>query len=192
MPKSNGLTPKQAMFVREWLIDRNSTQAAIRAGYSEDSAGAIGSENLKKPEIQAAVAREESLRAERLEVTADRIAVELKRIAFADLRDVIGIEEFEYQRQVKDESGEVTHVTETGTRVVARPTDSLTEEQAAALSEIAETKDGLRVKMHSKVAALDQLGKILGMHRETLDVNSTGPPPVFNIAPASPGEGKSE
>ena len=30
-----GLNPKQAMFVSEWLIDSNATQAAIRAGYSE-------------------------------------------------------------------------------------------------------------------------------------------------------------
>ena len=47
------LTAKQRRFVEEYLIDLNATQAAIRAGYSPATAGAIGSENLKKPEIRA-------------------------------------------------------------------------------------------------------------------------------------------
>jgi len=47
------LTPKQKAFVEEYLIDLNATQAAIRAGYSPATAGSIGSENLKKPEIRA-------------------------------------------------------------------------------------------------------------------------------------------
>ena len=50
------LTPKQQRFVDEYLIDLNGTQAAIRAGYSEKTAYSISSENLKKPEIQQAIA----------------------------------------------------------------------------------------------------------------------------------------
>lgn len=46
------LTQKQSRFVDEYLIDLNETQAAIRAGYSRKTAHAIGSENLKKPEIK--------------------------------------------------------------------------------------------------------------------------------------------
>ncbi len=49
------LTPKQARFVEEYLIDLNATQAAIRAGYSAKTARAMGCENLTKPDIQAAV-----------------------------------------------------------------------------------------------------------------------------------------
>jgi hypothetical protein len=36
-------------------VDLNGTQAAIRAGYSADSARSIASENLTKPNILAAV-----------------------------------------------------------------------------------------------------------------------------------------
>ena len=43
------LTEKQKRFCDEYLIDCNATQAAIRAGYSEKSASAIGLENLEKP-----------------------------------------------------------------------------------------------------------------------------------------------
>ncbi len=49
------LTAKQQRFVEEYLIDLNATQAAIRAGYSAKTAASIGSENLTKPEIAAAV-----------------------------------------------------------------------------------------------------------------------------------------
>lgn len=49
------MTEKQARFVDEYLVDCNITQAAIRAGYSEKTAYSIGSENLRKPEIQEAI-----------------------------------------------------------------------------------------------------------------------------------------
>jgi phage terminase small subunit len=49
------LTAKQSQFVREYIIDFNATQAAIRTGYSQKTAGSIGSENLQKPEIKQAV-----------------------------------------------------------------------------------------------------------------------------------------
>ena len=45
------LTAKQKKFVEEYLIDLNATQAAIRAGYSTESAKEIGCENLTKPNV---------------------------------------------------------------------------------------------------------------------------------------------
>lgn len=56
------MTHKQALFIQEYLIDCNATAAARRAGYSERTAGAIGAENLRKPEIKKAI---ESALAER-------------------------------------------------------------------------------------------------------------------------------
>lgn len=56
------LTPKQARFVNEYLVDLNATQAAIRAGYSPRTAASIGWENLRKP----AIAREIAIRQEEL------------------------------------------------------------------------------------------------------------------------------
>lgn len=47
------MTLKQQRFCDEYLIDLNATQAAIRAGYSEKTARAIGNENLTKPDIKA-------------------------------------------------------------------------------------------------------------------------------------------
>lgn len=73
------LTPKQEAFVREYLIDLNATQAAIRAGYSEKTAHVIGHENLSKPEIAAAIAEAKTERAEKCGIDAAWVLREAKR-----------------------------------------------------------------------------------------------------------------
>jgi phage terminase small subunit len=45
------LTDKQRMFCHEYMKDLNGTQAAIRAGYSENSAKEIASQNLTKDAV---------------------------------------------------------------------------------------------------------------------------------------------
>ena len=50
------LTPKQRRFVNEYCVDENATQAAIRAGYSQNGAGVTGHELLKNPKIKEAIA----------------------------------------------------------------------------------------------------------------------------------------
>jgi phage terminase small subunit len=87
------LTPKQQRFVDEYLIDLNATQAAIRAGYSKATAGSIGDENLKKPEIAAAIAERMRARAQRTEITQDMVLQRWWQIATADPRRLI-----EYRR----------------------------------------------------------------------------------------------
>lgn len=78
---NNRLTPKQARFVLEYLVDLNATQAAIRAGYSENTAGVIGSENLKKPYIFNAIQEEMEARAIRTLITADRVLSDMFKVA---------------------------------------------------------------------------------------------------------------
>lgn len=67
------MTPKQEAFVREYLVDLNATQAAIRAGYSKRTAHVIGHENLTKPEIANAIVAAMAERATRTEITADYV-----------------------------------------------------------------------------------------------------------------------
>lgn len=67
------LTDKQKMFCKEYIVDLNATQAAIRADYSVKTAQVIGSENLSKPLIQAEIQRLMSERAHRVEITADNV-----------------------------------------------------------------------------------------------------------------------
>lgn len=77
MPK---LTDKQTAFVREYLVDLNATQAAIRAGYSERTAYSVGQRLLKNVEIQRAVAAAQAKRARRVEVTQDYVLSNLVEV----------------------------------------------------------------------------------------------------------------
>lgn len=80
------MTPKQKRFCEEYLIDLNSTQAAIRAGYSGKTSYSIGQENLNKPEISNAIQQLMQERQSRTQITQDRVLKELSRIAFFDIR----------------------------------------------------------------------------------------------------------
>lgn len=85
------LTAKQRLFVAEYLVDLNATQAAIRAGYSERTAEKIGHENLRKPEIAAAIEKAMQLRAGKANVNADRVLQEIAGMAFYDPADLVEI-----------------------------------------------------------------------------------------------------
>jgi phage terminase small subunit len=86
MKHRSTLTDKQQRFVAEYLIDLNATQAAIRAGYSQKTARALGCENLTKPDIQEEIQSAMKAREQRTHITADKVLQELARIAFFDLR----------------------------------------------------------------------------------------------------------
>ena len=79
------LTGKQQAFIVEYLKCWNASEAARRAGYSLNTAGAIGSENLKKPEILAAIER---FKAEHI-MSAEEVQVELTKQARSDIGDFL-------------------------------------------------------------------------------------------------------
>jgi phage terminase small subunit len=87
------LNKKQQLFVVEYLIDLNATQAAIRAGYSKRTAFRIGAENIHKPAIKAAIDAAIEERKKRVLVTADEVVRELALIGMADMKDFITIDE---------------------------------------------------------------------------------------------------
>jgi phage terminase small subunit len=72
---------KKLEFAAEYAIDRNATQAAIRAGYSERSAYSQGSRLLKNVEVQTEIDRQQSRHAGRVDVQVDEIVNGLKTIA---------------------------------------------------------------------------------------------------------------
>ena len=74
---SRKLTAKQQQFVLEYLVDLNATQAAIRAGYSKNSAKEIGCQNLSKVNIKEAIDKEIEKRSKRVKMTADDVLREI-------------------------------------------------------------------------------------------------------------------
>lgn len=74
------LTDKQTAFVREYLVDLNATQAAIRAGYSERTASRIGPQLLGKTCVREAIEKAQAKRAQRVEVTQDYVLSNLVEV----------------------------------------------------------------------------------------------------------------
>ena len=151
----------QAQFVAEYLIDLNATQAAIRAGYSVKTAVSKASQLLAIVNIQAAIAEACDKRIERTQVTADMGVTVLAKIGFSDMAY--------YSNWGKD-----------GVSLVER--DDLPEGATAAVAEVSEHvtygKDGgtrtIKFKLHDKRAALEALGKHLGMFIERKEIALKG------------------
>lgn len=78
------MTPRQAIFVAQYLIHGNATLAAKDAGYSETSAHVTGARLLKMPKVAAAIAAARARQVEKLELTADRVLLEFMRLAYFD------------------------------------------------------------------------------------------------------------
>ena len=114
-PAQLGLTDLQQRFVDEYLVDLNGTQAAIRAGYSADTARQMASENLSKPYIQIAIVDARKRQQARTHIEADRVVLEAWNIVFADPRELVQVkvgccrhcwgEGFKFQRTI----GEFNH-----------------------------------------------------------------------------------
>ena len=85
----DGLTPQQTRFCHEYVIDDNATQAAIRAGYSAQSARTQAADLLAKPNIAEVIHRLRTDRAKRTDITADRVLREAWNIATADPRELV-------------------------------------------------------------------------------------------------------
>jgi hypothetical protein len=88
------LSKREALFVREFLIDLNAAAAARRAGYSAKSARSQASRMLTKRNIQQEVAKAHSERLERLDLSADALLQELGRVGYTDVDGVTRIRDF--------------------------------------------------------------------------------------------------
>lgn len=152
------LTKKQRRFVEEYLVDLNATQAAIRAGYSAQTAYSTGNENLSKPEIKEAIGKALAERSKRTGVNADRVVLELAKIAFVNPTDVINIDEATIRSEANREDTAVI----SSVKVKRIPTEN---------GDIVERE----VKTYDKVKALELLGKHIGMFTDKFKVEGTIP-----------------
>ena len=155
---------RRALFVLEYLVDLNATQAAIRAGYSEASADVEGARLLGNASVAAAIADAMDARAARTAITADRVLRELAVIGFSDTRHYrLG------------ESG--------GIEVAADAPPSASRAISSVKHKTRTDADGHTVheaeyRLWSKTDALKQLGEHLGLYTKRIEanVNVTGTP----------------
>ncbi len=87
------LTPKQKLFVSEYLIDQNAAAAARRAGYSVKSADKIGHQLLENTRVSGQIKTELDKRLNTLEVSSQNILQEMAKIAFFKIADIFEVDE---------------------------------------------------------------------------------------------------
>jgi len=168
MAKINELTDQQQLFVDEYLIDINGTQAAIRAGYAPKNADVKASKLLRIAKVRAAVDKALAERSKRTGVNQDRVIQELAKIAFADMGTFVSW----------DKNG-----------ITLTKSDTLSRDDTAAVSEISEveidnggfTKKSTKIKLHSKESALEKLGKHLGMFKDEINIGDININIIDNI-----------
>jgi phage terminase small subunit len=138
----------QEIFAQNVARGKSQSEAYIIAGYKEN--GSNASVLAARPEIAERINEIKQVAAARANVSAERVLAELARIGFADITETIKI--VDGKVQVSD-------------------TAQLSADTRAAISEISQGRDGIKVKLHDKRAALENLGKHLGLFKENIDLN---------------------
>lgn len=155
------MTDQQRIFCEEYLIDLNAYQAALRAGYRAATARRasewIQSEHPSKPQLRALIDAELAQRSKRTGINADRVLLELARIAFADPLEIFD-----------PRTGKLR--------------EEITRDDRAAIAGYRK-KEGddwveREVKLADKTRALELLGKHLGMWTENVRVEQVEIPVI--------------
>jgi len=158
MPRCQSLSPKQQQFVDEYLIDLNASQAALRAGYSARTAPRQGFENLKKPQIAAAIAAAMMARSQRLHLTQDAVLQELAMLSYSDIRDY-----------VIDDYGNVL--------LREGAPDAAMRAVASLKKKIVHTDAGIsyetEIRLWNKPTSVRMAGEHLGLFKQQVDVSGT-------------------
>lgn len=174
--KEKDLTGKQKRFCEEYIFDFNATRAAKAAGYSEDTARSIGSENLSKPDIQAYIKQLEADLSKTSGISRLMVLREHEKLAFSS----------------------IAHLHETW--ITRKEFNNLTAEQKACIAEISTqtkqitewvgetpvpvTVEFVKIKLYDKQKALDSISKMLGFDApEKIEVS--GGIKSYRIVPAS-------
>jgi len=166
---------KQQAFVREYLLDHNATQAAIRAGYSAKTAYSQGQRLLKNVEVKAAIEKGQVATAQRLDIEKDRVLKDCLQIVETELRDVVEWD---------------------GKTLKVKSFEDIPGAVHPAIESIKQrvSKDGgsyLEIKLHDKMRAIAELNRMLGFYAaEKADLKV----PILNVElhmnePQKPGLG---
>lgn len=145
------LTAKQKRFCDEYLIDLNATQAAIRAGYSPKTACEQASRLLANVKVQDEIAIEMAERSKRTGINQDRVLMEIAKMAFVNIDDVIDLDTAKVKRTATKEDLACIQ------SVKIKPTEFGTERE---------------IKLCDKKSNLELLGKHLGMFKDKVELEA--------------------
>jgi len=165
----SSLNAKELHFVREYLVDKNATRSAKAAGFAVSTAEkkapmwvAESRAKSTKPHVWDAVQEGMKALVEKVDVRAEAVLREYMNIGFANVGMIASWE---------------------GSSVTLKDSEKLSEQAMQAVSEVSQGRFGVKVKMHSKTAALDALAKHTGILKNdgvsvnaVFDFNLTGEP----------------
>jgi phage terminase small subunit len=159
------LRPKQSIFVREYLIDKNATRAAKAAGYSAKSAHSAGPRLLENVEVGAEI--EKGLRKQERRLERKAIEIGLTRESWLSELWLIASTDFD----------DVARVVNSGLEIIS------TDERAAgigrAIKKISCAQSGTSIELHSKMAALALIGKAQGWLKDRVEYSGNEQPVVI-------------
>ena len=155
--KEPRLTEKQRLFCLYYVKCFNATQAAIKAGYSKDTAHVIGWENLRKLQISAEIKRLKGSMLEDLYIDAMDVLHKYLQLAFADVTDFVEFGQKEVPiltmfGPAKDEEGNIL------TKLVNFVDfKSSTDIDGTIIQEVKQSKEGVAIKFADRMKALEKL-----------------------------------
>lgn len=175
------LTDKQRRFIDEYFVDFNATGAAIRAGYSERSAYSIGWENLRKPEIQEAIAR----RFAESHMTGEEALMRLAAQARGSLEDLLWFDEDAEGNPIGDP------VLDLAAAKQARKLGVLKKYKQRRRSGTSQNggewqEETIEVELYDAQRALELIGRHHKLFTDNIDITSGGKP--INIIEVAPPE----
>ena len=168
------LTPKQKIFVNEYLVDLNATRAykvAYKSCKKDETARVNGSKLLTKTNIRDYIDERMKDREKRTEITQDKVLQELSKIAFANGSDFAKVVKKSCMKPKLDAEGHLLGEEEVFYNDVELVlTDDLPEDKRKAIAAIKQTKFGIEVASCDKVKALELIGRHLGMFKDKVEV----------------------
>lgn len=162
------LTPAHQKVVDEYFANGclSKKRAMLAAGYAQATPSALV---FGRSDVMRAIETRYRRHREKVEVTEDRIIEELANIAFANLGDLLDVQE---DGTALVDMGAITPEIRAALSeysVETYPEKQLDEDGKPCVVEVKKS----RVKFHSKQAALESLARIKGMNRDKVEVSGT-------------------
>lgn len=172
------LTPKQKIFVKEYLVDRNATRAAKAAGYSAKTVHSTGPRMLENAGIKSEIAKHTERLYQKIDLKAEDVLREIKKLAFVDLS------------QAYKEDGSLLHPSEMPADVRAAlqsvETDEIFAGRGRDKKKIGYTR---KIRLSDKVRSLEMLAKHFKLLTDVQEITGKdGGPQVILTMPANGSE----
>lgn len=157
------LTVMQEQFVLQYVTHWNGSRAAREAGFSERSAGQIAHILLQNPKIKRRIRYAKQELHDRTEASRDELVSHLLKIVRTDSRDIAEWGPEHTEKRAKDGA----LIVSPGVHLIE--SSDLTRDASYAIQEIGNTKEGVKIKLHDKRAAIMDLAKLMGLVTEKID-----------------------